>query len=417
MLHNLLSGIRALFQRDRRNAEIQDELSSFLEASVAQKIRSGQSPSLHNLRSQPLGFNSTNVLVANTNPKFAGYQSSQLNALYQLILDRLSALPGVRSAAISGAPPMSRGNWGSPITIPGPTLTPSENIGVSLNRISPGYFETLSIPLLRGRTIGFEDTASSPRSVVVNQTFANFFFPKGDAIGHIINIGDPDAGVGWHIVGIVRDTKRSSPADQPKPFAWLAVMQLTGDDQFAYTLQIQTAGDPDKITSAVRSALVEIDPNLPFVNVSTLSESVDHLLDEQKFVSQLSGCFSLLALALACIGLYGVMTWSVLRRTSASESAWPSAQPVPTSSGWSSKSPSSCSSSASSSASLSASLPPVSSAPASLASALTIPPPSSSLPSPLARSSSPPPGSPPAKPHASIPWSPSATSDPGTNVD
>ncbi len=272
--------------------------------------------SLHNLRSENLGFNKTNVLLVTSNPKFAGYQPPQLNALYQRILDRLDALPGVRSSAISGAPPMSRGTWGSPITIIGRPLTPSEDVGVALNRVSTGYFETLSIPLLRGRTIGAQDTASSQRSIVVNQTFANFFFPKGDAIGHIVNIADPGAGDGWQIVGIVRDSKRKSPADEPRPCAWVAVTQLTGDDQYAYTLQIQTAGDPAKITSSVRGALAEIDPNLPILDVSTLSESVDHLLDEQKFVSQLSGCFSLLALSLACIGLYGVMTWSVVRRTS-----------------------------------------------------------------------------------------------------
>jgi predicted permease len=272
--------------------------------------------SLHNLRSQDLGFNKTNVLLIRTNPKFAVYQPTQLNALYQRILDRLDALPGVRSSAISGAPPMSRGTWGSPITITGRPLTPSEDIGVALNRVSTGYFETLGIPLLRGRTIGAQDTASSQRSIVVNQTFANFFFPRGDAIGHTINIADPGAGDGWQIVGIVRDSKRKSPADEPRPCAWIAVTQLTGDDQYAYTLQIQTAGDPAKITSAVRGALAEIDPNLPILDVSTLSESVDHLLDQEKFVSQLSGYFSLLALSLACIGLYGVMTWSVVRRTS-----------------------------------------------------------------------------------------------------
>ena len=96
----------------------------------------------------------------------------------------------------------------------------------------------------------------------------------------------------------------------------LAIEQLTGDDHYGYTLQIQTAGDPAKITGEVRTALAQIDPNLPILDSAPLTEVVDHLIDREKFVSQLSGFFSLLALALACIGLYGVMTWNVVRRTS-----------------------------------------------------------------------------------------------------
>jgi ABC-type antimicrobial peptide transport system permease subunit len=117
-------------------------------------------------------------------------------------------------------------------------------------------------------------------------------------------------------VGIVRDSKHRSPAEKPQPFAFLAVTQLKGDDQYAHWLQIRNVGDPAKITGEVRAALAEIDPNLPILETQTIDERLDHLIDQERFVTKLAGFFAVLALTLACIGLYGVMTYSVVRRTS-----------------------------------------------------------------------------------------------------
>ncbi len=272
--------------------------------------------SLHNLRSENLGFNSANLLVIETNPKFAGYRPAQLNALYSRIVDRIDGLPGVHSAAISGGPPMSPGSWGSPIYIDGRPTAPDEDVSTRLNRVGPGYFETLGIPLLRGRAIGEEDTASSVKAVVVNQTLAERYFPKGDAIGRTFRVADPAVKGTWQIVGIAGNAKYNSPADEANAMAYLALTQLTGDDQYAYTLQVQSVGDPDKITGEVRSALADIDPNLPILDTSTMRELVDRLIDVPTLVSQLAGFFAVLALSLACIGLYGVMTYNVVRRTS-----------------------------------------------------------------------------------------------------
>jgi predicted permease len=270
---------------------------------------------LHNLESQDTGMDRTHVLVVRTNPKFAGYQATQLNALYDQIVDRMDSLPGVKSAAISGGPPMANGSWGSPITIAGRPVKQDEDVDTQLNRVSAGYFETLGIPLLRGRTIAAQDTGSALRAAVVNQTMAEKYFPKGDAIGHTFTVADPGVQGTWQIVGIVKDAKYNRPGEEPRPFTYLSLEQLTGDDAYGYFLQLRAAGDPRQIAGEVRASMAQIDPNLPILRLETLNETVDDQVHVQKFVSQLSAFFSLLALTLACVGLYGVMTYGVVRRT------------------------------------------------------------------------------------------------------
>jgi predicted permease len=188
-------------------------------------------------------------------------------------------------------------------------------VSTLLNRVTSGYFETVGIPLLRGRTIGPEDTATSTKSVVVNQALAEQYFPHGDAIGHTFTVADPSVTGTWQIVGIVRNSTYRHPGEAAQTMAYLAVTQLTGDDNYAYWLQVRAQNDPGKIAGEVRAALAGIDPNLPILDVQTISQEFDQLIEQQRLISQLSSFFSLLALSLACIGLYGVMTYNVIRRT------------------------------------------------------------------------------------------------------
>ncbi len=270
---------------------------------------------LYNLQNQDFGFNRTSVLLVQTNTKLAGYQPEQLNGLHDKIMTRLSALPGVQSVAISGVPAINAGNWNSPIDVKGYTPAPDDDFTTLLNRVSSGYFRTLDIPIMQGRAIEPGDTANSPKVVVINQNLANHFFPKGDAIGHRFTVGDPSVKGEWEIVGIAHDTKYGSPREDHRPMAYLPVAQLTGDDKYAYAIQIRTTNDPITAAPAVRAALAEVDPALPVLEVRTLKQQVDNLMAREILISQLSVFFSLLALSLACIGLYGVMTYNVVRRT------------------------------------------------------------------------------------------------------
>ncbi|HTD57218.1 MAG TPA: ABC transporter permease, partial [Silvibacterium sp.] len=270
---------------------------------------------LLNLDNQNFGFDRHNVLLVKFSPKFAGYKPEQLNALYERIVERFKTLPGVKAASVSGQPAMIGGNWNSPIRIRGHEDGPNADLGTSLNRVGPGFFATTGIPVTQGRAIEPTDTASSVKVAVMNQTAADHFFPHGDAIGHVFTVDDPSVKGEWQIVGVARNAKYHGPREKPQRMTYLNVIQLTGDDAYAYWIQLATAGDPRKVAGEVRSAMAQIDSNLPILEVRTIAEQVDQSMDQEQLISELSSFFSLLALSLACIGLYGVMTYSVQRRT------------------------------------------------------------------------------------------------------
>jgi predicted permease len=270
---------------------------------------------LRNLESQDLGFENHKLLLAQLLPEAAGYTPQQLSGLYEKILDRVEALPGVRSATLSGVPVIHPGQWGSPISILGYATRQNEAVDTTGNFVSARYFETVGIPLLLGRPIGAQDTAHSTKVVVVNQTFANDYFPRGDAIGRSFTIWDPGVPGTWQIVGVVRDAKYSSPREAPQRMIYLPLAQIAGSHAYAHSLELKTVGDPASVAGQVRRALAQIDPNLAVLKMETISQQVNHLVDQEQLISQLCTWFAVLALLLTSIGLYGVMTYNVARRT------------------------------------------------------------------------------------------------------
>jgi predicted permease len=291
--------------------------------------------SLRNLQNQDYGFERNHLLLAGFNAQLAGYRPSQTPALHQQLIERLSALPGVRSVALSFARPIQESNWASSFEISGYTPAPKENMTSVLNRVSGRYFETVGIPILAGRSITPADTATTAKVVVVSQSLAQHFFPKGDALGRSLTLDIDSVKGPWQIVGIAKDTKSGDPRD--KDPVWMTFLPLAqiepflpaekptpgsapappveNEDRFANTILLRTANDPATTIAALRATVAAIDPNLPLLDVTTIHDQVSSLLTHDELISTLTGIFSLLALLLAAIGLYGVVSYNVVRRS------------------------------------------------------------------------------------------------------
>ena len=278
--------------------------------------------SLRNLQNQNFGFETQGRLIVRVNPALAGYKPDQLYGLYQQLSQQLSAIPGVRSMSYSIYSPMRGDNWGFNFHIEG--RPPDERDGASFNCVGPDYFQTIGTRLVRGRLIGQEDTPTSLKVAVVNQAFAKKFFPKQDPIGQHFGMGDPNHAGDMEIVGIVQDAKYQNAHQPAYPTFFMPFFQMTNDPKLTFLkvaasylgdIELHVAGRPENMEEAVRRTLANINPNLTILEMMSLSRQVDLNFNQETLIVRLTELFGFLALVLACVGLYGITSYSVARRT------------------------------------------------------------------------------------------------------
>ncbi|HUI42292.1 MAG TPA: ABC transporter permease [Terriglobia bacterium] len=281
-------------------------LSLVLLAGAALFVRS-----LVNLMNVDTGFNKQNVLQFQLDATAGGYaEDARLESLYEEIEGRVAALPGVSGASMSFFT-FNQGGWTSGIRVPGRSQN-EKDPEVANNIVGPQYFEVMGIPLVLGRTLSLKDTATAQKVAVINETLAKTYFPGGSPLGRSFSIGDDPKDQNIEVVGVVKDAKYFSLDEKPRPAAYYAHAQNVG---YIPNLSVRYSGDPRAIIGEVRRTISGVDRNLPVSDAQTLESVVDDAVLNQRLIAQLSAFFGLLAVSLACIGIYGLMSYAVSRRT------------------------------------------------------------------------------------------------------
>ncbi len=274
---------------------------------------------LARLRNFDLGFRSDHVLQVTLDPSRGGYKTEQLAAPYQQLLSRLQTIPQVRSASISGCTPLEGcGSGARFLMAEGHVERPEDRQRTAVVFVSPRYFETLGIPLLAGRDFAFRDVGR-PRVAIVNQAMARRYFPGVDPIGkHVAIDPDPKNG-GWfgtdqpyEIVGLVGDAKTFELRDAPYPSIYFNMFQ---ESRLLDHFELRTAVAPESIAGTVRRMVRDVLKTAPVTSVTTLADQVDSNIVPERLIATLSEFFGCLGAALAGIGLYGLLAYTVARRT------------------------------------------------------------------------------------------------------
>ncbi len=259
-----------------------------------------------------IGFRSRGILMMSIDPRDHGYSAERTVQLLEQLRERVAALPGVSSAAGTDVAPLSMGNRSDGFSVEGRPETLDLNSSVDLYMATAGYFDTMGIPLIAGRDFANEGVAE-PRVAVVNEAFVAQLFKKENPVGQRVN----GAGVAYQIIGVVKNTKSRTLGEETRPVLYRSLAQSVGSDPsfLGYTVVARTAGDTAGLASAVRGEIRALDPTLAIFNVATMEEHLRGALFLPRLAGTLFGVFGIVGLLLAAVGLYGVMSYSVSRRT------------------------------------------------------------------------------------------------------
>jgi predicted permease len=271
---------------------------------------------LLNLEKVDVGYSRGGLMLAEIDTRGGGYRDAQVNQLARSLTERMEQIPGVRAAAVSENGLFSGTDSASAVEVEGFTGAKIEDRQNTSDRVGPNYFSVVGTPVIEGRGIGPEDTETAPRVVVINEEMAHFYFPKSNPIGrHIFDEEGKDR-VALTIVGVVRNAKQSDLREATPRRFYSALYQHREKDPVAVVnFEIRTSAGAGNIHEAVRRAVQAVNPDLPILHIESADELIGDQLTEERMIAKLSGFFGGLALVLAAIGLYGVMSYITARRT------------------------------------------------------------------------------------------------------
>jgi predicted permease len=324
--------LRGVNRSTRDRSSLPQKALVVIQASLSLVLLAGailMSKSLANLEHQNFGVATANRYVLQIDPEGAGYTIERLPALYKELEDRFASLPGVARVALALYSPLQGDNWGDCVIQQGyPAPGPNSKCGATWDRVSPHFLDAVGVPIVRGRGLTEQDTETSQPVVVVNQAFVKRFFPNDDPIGKHFGIDLPQYSGAYEIVGVFADFKMNNPRDPTRPVFLRPLAQrftgfqepemITGETRsmFINSVILSFNGPQQNVEALIRRTLAGVDPNLTVFDLRTFEAQVVGNFNQERLIARLTSLFGIVALILASVGLYGVTSYFVARRTS-----------------------------------------------------------------------------------------------------
>jgi predicted permease len=269
---------------------------------------------LNNLKSVDVGFRTDHVLAFQIDPRMAGYEPASVAQLYKRLLETLAAQPGVQAVGMTDDPVLAQNDNTFSIEVPGYQAQEGERMSFEWERVTPDYFATLQLPLLAGRVLGDQDGPSTPKVVVVNESFVRKFFGNPEqAIGRSFSERKAKDKGSLLIVGVVKDAKHFDLHDQPKPIFYTPIFQEK--EPHAVAVYVRTGQAPEDAVGTIRSAVSGVDAKLVVDSLQSMNAQIDGTLTSERMLSLLATAFGIVAIFVTAVGLYGVLAYSIAQRT------------------------------------------------------------------------------------------------------
>jgi predicted permease len=288
--------------------------------------------SLSNLKNLEIGFRRDQTVIVFVDPDRNGYKGQRLRDFFERLRSRIAAVPGVRSISLAAITPLSGMRWNDDFTVEGYRWQPGDQKYVDMNAVGPRYFETVGLPLLLGRDFRDDDNPAfspdppttimaelhqpelpGPRVAIITESMARRFFPGRNPIGsHVCFAEEYEADHAYEIIGVVKDAHYFGLRKEIEPMVYLPLWR---QNTFSKAICIRTTRDMAGLVADVRRLVTDLDPAVPVMNARTMEQQIDEDILEDRLIATLSSFFGVMALLLAAVGLYGVISYAVTRRT------------------------------------------------------------------------------------------------------